>query len=217
MSGSETTNNNKYFYVVGGTFKTKGNASDDGVEERVNKNGVTVFEKPYKALFGRIEGISIFDGDFGKIINIKLDENEDGQTPVLSFNVESGDGKDIMEKLPAVNFSEDVKIMPYRFTPEGESKEKSGISVYQKDADGKYTNKITNFFLVDKKPLHGYPTIEWDKASETDRKIFFIKRNEFLLNYFTENVIAKFSENQKTEAPLEYPEEDIKPEDIPFN
>jgi len=55
--------------------------------------------------------------------------------------------------------------------------------------------------------------------SKTDWQIHFLTVQNFLVNYTKENIVPKFA--GKTEQPseekgLEYPEQEIKPEDIPF-
>jgi hypothetical protein len=215
MSGTQSVSNNIYYSVVGGEFRTKSTQDHPKAMSRVNKKGVTVWEIPHRAVFGKIENVAIYDGTLGKQINITLDPDEDGKTPVLSFQVESKNGREIMERLPSVNLNEEVRFFPYKFVPEGETEERSGISLHQKDEAGKFTVKVESHFYSDKKPLHGVPTLDWDKATESEKKIYGIQKTEFLLNYFTANVLPKFhGETKATKS--EYPEEEINPEDIPF-
>jgi len=207
----KNTGSGKRFYqVFDGEFRTKVPEGTPEAIERKNKNGVMVYERPVKALFGSIEGVSVEDSDFGKQIKITLDKNEDGENPVLSFGVESKNGRDIMKKLPGIDFKEEVRIMPYRFTPEGQTQELSGISITQKDEEGKYTKKIENFFLdpKSKKYLHGMPEIDWDNSSESEQKIFKIQRDEFLVNYMEKNVIPGLAAKSEDKS-FEYPDNDL--------
>lgn len=203
----------KFYSVVGGTFRTRVPENHPEAVSRVNKKGVTVYEKEVRALFGKIENITVYEGDFGKNLNITLDPNEDGEVPVASFIVDSRDGEDVMKKLPNVDFSKEVKIAPYRFIPEGEAKERSGVSIFQQDENGEFRKKLENYFWDGKNALHGMPSIDWDKASEADKKIHFIKVNAVLVEYLEKNILPKFVEK----APTPTTEEDsINPEDIPF-
>jgi len=215
MSKEQTANqqDGKFYYVVGGIFKTKVPENHPEAVARVNKNGVTVHEKDVQALFGKIENVSIYEGDFGKNLNITLDPNEDGEIPVASFVLDSRDGEDVMRKLPNVDFSKEVKIAPYRFTPEGETKEKSGVSIFQQDENGYFKVKIENYFWDGKTNLHGMPSIDWEGATEADKKIHFIKVNAFLFDFLEKKILPKFSD--KEEKPIEYPENDIA-SNIPF-
>ncbi len=209
--------NKKYYSVFSGAFRTKVPEGTPEALERTNKNGVRVLEREVKALFGTIENIAIEDSDYGKQLKITLDSNDEGVHPVLSFSVESKDGRDVLKKLPAIDFSKEVRIMPYRFTPDDKDEEISGISIAQEDAEGKFTNKVENFFYepTTKKYLHDFPTIDWDKATESEQKIYKIKRDEFLLNYIQEKIVPSFSEKPE-DTGFEYPTDEIKPEDVPF-
>lgn len=213
-----TTSDKQFYQVYDGSFRTKVREGTPEALERVNKKGVQVFEREVKALFGLIENVALEDSDFGKQVKITLDANDEGRHPVLSFGVESKDGRDVLRKLPGVDFSKEVRIMPYRFVPEDKNEEVSGISFTQQDEEGKYTIKIENFFFDNEKKeyLHDFPTINWDDSSESDQKIYKIKRDEFLVNYLKENVIPKVSAMKPADTGIKYPEDDLNPEDVPF-
>lgn len=213
-----TGSDKQYYQVYDGTFRTKVREGTPDALERVNKKGVQVFEREVKALFGKIENVAVEDSDFGKQVKITLDKNDDGRSPVLSFGVESKDGRDVLRKLPAVDFTKEVRIMPYRFTPEDGDREMSGISFTQQDEEGKYTVKVENHFFdkATSKYLHDFPVIDWDNASESEQKIYKIQRDEFLVNYLKQHVIPKFEFGGIDRGAIEYPEDEVNPEDIPF-
>lgn len=214
MSHEQAATSDKQFYsVFAGAFRTRVREDYPDAIRRVNKNGVEVFEREVKALFGLIESVSLEDSDFGKQIKITLDKNDDGKNPILSFGVESKNGRDVLRKLPAVDFAKEVRIMPYHFTPDGESDEVSGISFTQQDEEGKYTVKIDNHFFdgVKKEYLHGFPVIDWDTATESEQKIYKIKRDEFLVSYLKEQVLPKFegrapNYSDPVDAGIKYPD-----------
>lgn len=221
MSGTQSLSNKIYYSVVGGEFVTRSHEGDPRAKARINKKGVKVWEVPHKAIFGLIEDVSIWDSTIDgkpvKTINITLDLDENGKTPVLTFGVESKNGRTIMERLPALDFSKEVRFMPFdNYVPPGETEPISGLTIHQKGEDEKYTVKIENHFYKDKMPRFGMPVLDWDKASESEKKIYGIQKTEFLLKYFTENVLTKFSPEKKATAMPDYPEEVINPEDIPF-
>lgn len=210
------TSDKKYYTVFADAFRTKVPEGHPEAMQRINKLGKQVTEREVKALFGRIEDVFIEDSDYGKQIKIVLDKNEDEEHPVVSFAIESKHGRDVLKKLPGVNFTKPVRIMPYRFKPADKETEISGISISQQDENDKYTVKVENFFFdaITKKYLHDFPTIDWDAASESEQKIYKIKRDEFLLGYFKEHVLPIFSEKPE---PVGTPEEETaRPEDIPF-
>jgi hypothetical protein len=237
MSREETTSTDKqYFQTYSGAFRTR--VSEDNPEaisrilQKGPNEGRVVYEREVKALFGTIENVAVeTHSEYGKRLVITLDKNDEGKHPVLSFGVESKDGRDVLKKLPAIDFSKEVRIMPYRFTPEDRNDEISGISIFHADDEGKFTVKVENYFFdpVKKEHTHGYPTIDWDNSSESEQKIYKIQRDEFLVKYAEENVISKFQSGEvSTQKPAEvvdslynrgdmkYPEEEVDPADIPF-
>ncbi len=188
--------NKIYYQVFNGEFRTKVPEGTVGALERINKNNVRVFERKVSSLAGRIENIAIEASDFGKQLKITLDTNASGSNPVFSFGIESKDGRDILKKLPAIDFEQEVCFTPYRFTPEGETQEKSGVTVAQPNEDGEFTKKIGNHFFdpIKKAFIHDFPTINWDDATESAQKIYKIQRDEFLLDYTTKHILPRFGE-----------------------
>ncbi len=187
----------KIFYqVFNGKFSTKVPEGTQGALDRINKKNVRVWERQVPSLAGRIENIEIEASDFGKQLKITLDANQQGSNPVLSFGVESKDGRDILKKLPGVDFEQEVCFTPYRFIPEGETQEKSGITITQPNEDGDFTRKIGNYFFdpIKKAFTHDFPTVNWDDATESEQKIYKIKRDEFLMTYTIKNILPKFGE-----------------------
>jgi len=209
----KSESSNIYYQIYDQKFRTRVPEGHPEALERINKLGKQVFEKETGALFGRIEDVSIEDSDFGKQIKITLDQNEDGKHPVISVGVESKNGRDLLKILPSVDFSKEVRIFPYRFKPEDKDEEISGISIAHPDDEGRFTNKVQNHFVdpETKKYLHDFPTIDWDKASEAEQKIYKIQRDAFLVKYLEDNVISKFSQEKTTD--FEYP---IAEGDLPF-
>lgn len=212
MSREITRQNNKQYYsVFSGKFVRRAKDGEESVE-RINKNSKQVKEVYKESLAGIITNLYFEPSDFGKQLKIELDPLENGSIPVLGFGVESKDGRDIMKKLPALDYSKEVEFAPYRF--EEDDVARSGITLYQDGA------KILNFFFdpTTKEFINGYPTIDWDSASESAQKIYKIQRDEFLMKYTEEHVISQF--NQPARIPQSYEEEhagdviDIK--DIPF-
>lgn len=136
-------------------------------------------ELVFDEVIGVITSISFNDGEYGKSIELEID-NEG----ILSFNTASSFGEDLMKKLPAIKLDEPVKLVPYSFIPKGEDKSKKGVTVYQndvkvdsfyweKDASGKTKGKIVN----------GIPEPEGDtsKFDSDDWKMHFMVVRKFLI------------------------------------
>lgn len=126
----------------------------------------------FDSVSGVITKVSFEDSEFGKNLQIELDGEG-----VLSLGTASNFGEDIMKKLPAVDFSKSVKIVPFSFEAEG--KAKKGVTIYQDE------QKVDSFYWdKDKKSnINGIPEIEGDskKFDADDWKIHFMKVRKFLV------------------------------------
>lgn len=211
-------NHNRYYTIIDGTFRVQVPQNHEDAVRRDwtskdGKNSGTKYEKHVKALFGKVESISITDGEYGKNLNIALDENEEGETPVISLKCEDRYGEDTLKKLPNLQKEVEYRFMPFSFVPQGEEKEKRGLSIASKDEEGIFTVKVFNFFYdpVTERNINGYP-VPTDEDAE-DWPFYFKKANKFMVKYAEENVLPKFAPEKKE---IEYPTEEIKPEDVPF-
>lgn len=161
-----------------------------------------------------IKNIRFEESEFGENILITL-EGEDGEV-VLAESTSSNFGSDIMKKLPNLDFAKKVSLKPYAFEDEN-GKDKKGVSIFQND-------KIMDFFYDGEKKLHGFP--EWPKEDykemgKDDWKMYFLQVKMFLTDYTKKHIVPKFAEgapnySDSAEAGIEYPEDEVKPEDIPF-
>jgi hypothetical protein len=239
MSQAETKSSNKlYLSIVQGTLRqsvpegTKGSVPREW--EAGGKKG-TKFEIVYNAFTGFITDVSFFDGesDGRKFtnLNIVLDANEDGKKPVISVGVSTRYASDILKKLPNVDFSQEVRIRPYAFTPDGEDKTVTGVEITQRDRSGEFTRKVDSFFHAKGgagKTIvkNGFPIPEGETREYTsdDWQAFYVQVRRFLVNYTKEHVSPKFANGAKAAeahdepalSGIEYPKDDINPDDIPF-
>lgn len=217
MSTEQTRNNSyRYYYVIDGSFRTLVPKDHPEAVVRVWEKDGKTGEKPEKhvqALFGQVVGLDIKSGDYGKVLNIYLDQNEDGETPVMSFGVETRYGDDMLKKVPHLKENTEYRFLPFSFTPEGKDKKKSGISVNTKDAEGNYTERVLSFFFDGKQNINGYP--EATEEDKEDWAFYYKKANKFMVKYAEEHVLPKWSKSF-AEQEAEYPTEDINPADIPF-
>ena len=217
MSKEEAiSNKTKYYTVIDGTFRVQVPSNHPEAVQRdwTSKDGKqsgTKYERHVKALFGKVTGINIHDGEYGKNLNIYLDENDDGETPCITLSVSSRYGEDLLKRLPALT-DQEYRFMPYDFVDEKNADRRiKGISVTSKDGEEKFTVKVGNFFFDGEKNINGYP--DPTDEDKSDWAFYFKKANKFLVKYAEENVVPKYA---KAEGSVEYPAEEIKPEDIPF-
>ncbi len=226
MSHEEKSQGNtRYYTIAEGSLRVQVPKDHPEAVEREWKSpdGKTgkKYERVVPALFGRITAISVPEGDFGKNLNITLDEDEDGLTPVVSVSVNSRYGERLMKLLPSVDFSKDVRIRAYAFDGDN-GKEVRGMEITQQDEEGKFTVKVPDFFYDSEKKeaLNGYPKPDFDpaKAEKEDWQIFYKQANRFLVKYVEENIVPKFSQEKEgvEKEGYEYPKEDINPADVPF-
>lgn len=147
------------------------------------KKGVK-YEEVYDTLSGVIQDINFFDGDFGKVLNVTIDDI------TLSINTNVNFGEDFMKKLPNIDLNEEVYLSPYSFEDD-KKKIRKGITVYQKG------EKLQNFFFdpENKENINGYPNPEGDikDYSKEDWKIYFMQARKFLVKYTEENIIPKIA------------------------
>jgi hypothetical protein len=218
-----------YYTIIEGTFRTKvEEGHPEGVRrEYETKDGAKAikYERIVPAITGYIEDIGIYDTDFGKVINVKLDQDTEGRNLILQFNAATNYGEDLMKKLPGVDFNLPVRFAPYSFTDEETGKDRRGVTMSQPIEGSEEHRKLGNFFYdtEKKEAINGYPTPEGDTTAydKEDWKIYYLQARKFLLDYTKTQIIPSIPmERRKPEyAPTvmpDYPEEEVNPEDIPF-
>lgn len=148
-------------------------------------------ELVFDGIKGVITSISFDDGQFGKSLQLEID-NEG----IISIVTASNFGEDLMKKLPNIKLDEPVKLVPYSFIPKGETKSKKGVTVYQNDV------KVDSFYWDKEaeKSVNSIPEVEGDasKFDSDDWKMhfmvvrkFLIKEVEKLPKYVVKEVTAK--------------------------
>ena len=122
--------NKPYVQIFDGKFVSRVNENEPGAVSRVNKNDKVVWELHYDGWEGMLEDISCDeDGKFGKELVVQMED-------VKIFAPWSGrHTKQLLNRLPNVDPTKPVALVPYKFTPDDEpNKIISGWNVEQ---DGK--------------------------------------------------------------------------------
>lgn len=137
----------KNYYNVNGFMFTKraADGQEGAVMRKITKRDGSVkevWEFLFKELNGNIVNIDVKDTDWGKQYEITLDDV--GETMCLQVNVESGYGDTFAARLPNVDPDKPVQLLPYSFIPEGETRKKEGINIFQ------YGTKVLPFFTKEK-------------------------------------------------------------------
>ncbi len=166
------------------------------------KKGVKT-EMVYTELSGIITNVAFKDGDFGKSLQLTV-QDEENVPMVLSVSTASNFGEDIMKKIPNLDLKQAVKLAPYSFDDE-KGKKKKGVTIYQ-PAD----TKIKNFFYDEEKKevCNGYPETKFKKKVPTkdDWKLYFMNARMFLIDYITEKFatpVDKGSSDEEFEKLIE--------------
>lgn len=151
----------------------------------------TKHELVFTELSGFIKEISFYDGDFGKLIQLKV-EDGDEEPVVLSLGTATNFGEDIMKKLPNIDLEKRVTLSPYSFEDKETKKNHRGISIKQDD------QKIESFYYdkAKKKNINGYPDTKFKskKVSSDDWKLYFLNARVFLI----EDITKRFKIVEKT-------------------
>lgn len=238
MSREEIKEKQLYYTIVSGSFRVQVPQDDPSAVRRDwksadgSKSG-TKYERIVNALFGYITNVDFRDGEYGMQVYITLDENEDGEKPVIALATASREAEDFLKKLPNVDLNKEVRLRPFNF--EGnEGDEVRGMEVMQPDGEDKFKVKITNYFRdVEKKVnINGFPNPEGNTEdySKDDWKIYFLSARKFLITYTKEKILPKITEVQldrRTTIPKSKEQEDrirsqqeidegINLDDVPF-
>lgn len=162
------------------------------------------WEHQYTELTGMITKVAFHEGDYG--LQLQVTFKDEGDKPItLSVNAQSNFGEDIMKKLPNVDLTKPVKLVPYAFEDEKTKKPKRGVTIYQDEA------KIANFYYdaEKKKPLHGYPTPKIPKVKKGEKvptsfwKLFYLQANAFLVEDIKERLKIETEEVSASDGDLE--------------
>jgi hypothetical protein len=216
----DTQNNNIYLKIVEGSLRQ---AVREGTPDSIDREWSVGGEKGvahevvHKAAFGIIKNIAFFDGERDgrkfTTLNITLDENEEGKTPVIGVGLGTKYAQDVMKKFPSIDFSQEVRIRPFSFVPEGEDKNVIGVEITQRDSQDKFTKRVDNHFIEKKSvdgvekwlPTNGFPKREkpYDDQTDEEKEIYKIQCRMFLIKSTKELIAKQFtklSEDAKEDA-----------------
>lgn len=222
----------KMFLTIGkgGTGETMLRQSvSEGTPDSVARHWEVNGEKgtKYELLFPSIEG---------KITNVEIKKEEEkgyGDKIQLTFDGEitvstkttSKFGSSIMRQLPNVDFTKEVKLQPYSYTPKGKDKEVTGVSIKQGETfDDRVGDAFYDFEKKESKNGIPEPDFDWSNVQDWQKDKFWSEVDAFLQSYTLEKVvptipafIPETSVGEETEpVNLGGEQEDVDPEDMPF-
>ena len=185
MVGIENSVGGNYYNVSNGKIvKSFGSNETEGATSRVNKVGNTVYEKYFSFIEGNLIDASIKSNEaFGDSIILKL-QDEAGELDILQLKFDSSYGRSFLFKIPNLDLSKSMKIVPYSFTNKN-GKEITGLNIYN-------NAKVLSAFS--REEPNGLPPLkeitfngkkQWDKT----------KQLAFLSEIFVE-FVSKFKRNE---------------------
>lgn len=178
----ETSNNVVYLTVAGGSLVQRVDEGSDGAKPRLNKKGVTVFEKTWASVAGKISNVSLEDNIFGEKqirVGLKMGSN----VAVITIKYDSSYGRDFLKQIFNVDLSRNVVIAPWQKKFE----DKTASKLYMKYGVDREAESVKNEYPS------GTPTIEWIEQKgkpsviDTRTKIAFDEFIEGLLNKFIDD------------------------------
>lgn len=200
-----------YLSIAYGKLRQKANATDKGAVPRTTDKGETTYAFEYSFLEGKIVGVYYRESsEYGNSYEVTFEDN--GELYQVSFKEASKYGMDFISKLPNIDITKPVKIVPYSMKSE-DGKEIHGVSVQQ------FGVKLPPYFVKKKEDgtfefLHGFPPRK-NKMTEKEYKIWVIQAQDFLAEFIKKNIIPKFKQSPiKKEEVIETPADDDAP--LPF-
>jgi hypothetical protein len=212
--GLGTNENGKFISIVGGRFCIRVPEGTQGAETRVNKLGKTVTEKYYDNFTGKLVGIKVTDGNYGKQWEFSFQDG--GEVYKLQLGYSNSFAKNILKMLPNADLSKVMKVSP-QTKVEADGTKKSSLFINQDGVALKHAfTKDNPNGLPQMKQVTVKGTVVWD---DTDQMIF-------LENMVNTTIIPKLGGVAVATAPVAdaldafvaeaNASTDINPDDIPF-
>jgi len=164
------------------------------------------YEVVYSKVSGIITGVEFKTGDFGEQAIIKMSDVDEK----IHIYMPTGSRyfSDFAKKLPNIDLTQEIEIMPYDF--EGEKgKPVKGMSVKCCGV------KVMSYYYDGKKTINGLPQPDkdWKSYDSDDWKIFFMKEKKFLKKAVQGVTFGEAPVENIYKEPTPQPEGD---DDIPF-
>jgi len=148
----------------------------------------TVYELVYNDISGFIRDVVFFEGKYGEILKVTLQDDED--TYILNINYTSNFAEDFMKKLPNIDISKEVTLRPFSFEDKKTKKIKRGIAINQ--GEESVYNYFSSYDPETKKGEFKFdfpkPDQSEGKFSNEDWKLYFAQCRKFLKKFTVENI-----------------------------
>lgn len=191
--GQETNDKHNHFMnIVGTSIAEKVESGTPNSIKRVNKEGNTVYELNYTAIWGILTNIEFKEGRYGKEIIFILKDGLDTTRLQLLFSTKVA--KDIICRLPNADFTKDIKIHVKR----DEEKKKAYCFITQ------INNETKKYELVvsahNKKEPNGMPPMMKYVCDDRTEKWNDVEQIDFLEKMIKTTILPKLQDYKPEES-----------------
>lgn len=123
----ETRQQGNFITILNGKFCQRVQEGTEGAVKRVNKIGKTVYEKFYDSFTGKLVGIKVQDGEYGKTWNFSFQDQ--GEVYILQLSYSNSFATQFLKILPNIDLSKEMKVSPS--VKEVDGKNRSSLFVNQ--------------------------------------------------------------------------------------
>lgn len=124
-----------YLSIAEGKLVRQYKDANANTNERVNKNGKTVYEEKFDSITGTLTGLTKKENEYGIFLEIGMQDGSDAYNISVSFS--SRYSSSFMKQLPNIKVSQPVKLLPWSMVDSKDpGKKVTGITLYQNDGNG---------------------------------------------------------------------------------
>jgi len=213
-SVNQDFNSTPFMNIISGRLLMNANEGTPGAVSREKKNGKVVWEVPYKAWRGVVKGWNIkefeYEGKKIKSLNVNFDD--------VTLSLSSKMMTEFIKKFSNCKVDEEITVSPYPdFVGKDGRPKKSGLTIIQNG------ERIYDHFSEWKDEVltqkNGYPVPEkkWNDMSDSEKKIYNIRCDEFFENWVLLHPINNIAvETTEPPAGTMHDEEEIDLSSVPF-
>ncbi len=210
--GLDTRAKGTYITILNGKFAQRVEKDTEGAVTRTNKLGKEVSEKFYDTLSGKLTGINVKDGDYGKSWVFHFDD--EGEQFHLQLSYSNSYATNLLKMLPNLDLTKPFKLAPSQKIVDG--KTQSSLFINQDNTPIKHAfTKDNPNGLPDLKKIKVKGKDTWD---DSDRLEFLLEMvNTKILPQLNQSPISATPEPEKKDGAVATIEDIAADgEDVPF-
>jgi len=179
-----------FITILNGKFCQRVQEGAEGAVKRVNKIGKTVYEKFYDSFTGRLVGIKVQDGEYGKTWNFSFQDK--GEVYILQLSYSNSFATAFLKQLPNIDLAQEMKVSPSVKEVDGKNRSSLFINQGGKTLKHAYTREAPNG-MPDMEQI----TIKGQKVWDDSKRI------EFLYNMVQTDILPKLKGPEDPRQPAE--------------